>query len=708
MEIKENQIFNLMDTNGRRNDIINAYKVYLEILRDLSLSHPQENWGTYPKSTKQFLFYEEAIERSSDVFQQHKIYDEFVEALGSERELFLAKKFTPSSQLIVNKKPFLTSLDEAIESRARHYTSNLVKLGLADSERNITETGASFLNNHIERDSLEGLLPLDDINILLIRQLIKLKIFSKPDENGIRSFYSPFLMAMYLLLKKENIDKKDFAVIVQSLSPYTSEAVKGEIINKTASKKLLLSSSIPEYEAIPEEVENNSISDFNVFKTIFTSSKDAEVTSQKYYDFYSLLSDFKENKIEDTYAELLSNYLENKEIINKAFGFGSNVFEIGTRAKPLAFEEFNTANENHVFLTTQELNIEFYFAYLTSKRADGIKEYSDTTLRLLSATGIFKFSKLPSLEYDSIFEIIFDELQLENKIFGSMSEVDYLSYEVEPECIFHKNFSILNILRCIEIQQEAIQTQISTLLGVSTAQEAQSSLKSKKDDDFTKYIQEQYPKTKIIDLLKLFSDRTNDKVIKETVSETATVPTIYEYIVAIAWHYLSNCNYSLYDSLNLTLNADFEPVFHAGGGIGDIIISYTDKVIMLEVTLMNKQAQKRGEWEPVLRHSLNLKADNLDKETTTFFIADELDTNTINIWRAVAAVPLESTTTHTAVEGVIIMPFDNSNIISFLENEVSADDIIIKTKESFDLIPKITDDNWRNEIIGQLLTSGMN
>lgn len=55
---------------------------------------------------------------------------------------------------------------------------------------------------------------------------------------------------------------------------------------------------------------------------------------------------------------------------------------------------------------------------------------------------------------------------------------------------------------------------------------------------------------------------------------------------------------------------------------------------MLEVTLMNKSAQKRGEWEPVLRHSLNNKAEHMEIDTLTFFVTDELDYNTINIWRS--------------------------------------------------------------------------
>ena len=35
MIVESNQIFNLMDTNGRRSDVLNALKIYLEILEEL-------------------------------------------------------------------------------------------------------------------------------------------------------------------------------------------------------------------------------------------------------------------------------------------------------------------------------------------------------------------------------------------------------------------------------------------------------------------------------------------------------------------------------------------------------------------------------------------------------------------------------------------------------------------------------------------------
>ena len=43
MKIKGQQIFNLMDTNGRRNDVINALQGYLTILNDI-LRNQKMTW----------------------------------------------------------------------------------------------------------------------------------------------------------------------------------------------------------------------------------------------------------------------------------------------------------------------------------------------------------------------------------------------------------------------------------------------------------------------------------------------------------------------------------------------------------------------------------------------------------------------------------------------------------------------------------------
>ena len=89
-----------------------------------------------------------------------------------------------------------------IEDRARHYTNNLVKLGLTDIEREIAPVGDLLLElKKLKKDEFEVMLPIDGVNVVYLRQLLKLRIF---DYEGER-YYSPFNLAVFALLKKERI-----------------------------------------------------------------------------------------------------------------------------------------------------------------------------------------------------------------------------------------------------------------------------------------------------------------------------------------------------------------------------------------------------------------------------------------------------------------------------------------------------------------------
>lgn len=697
MVVQTRQIFNLMDTNGRRSDVLNALKIYLEILEELKNDYPTESWGAYPSSLLQFLFYEKALEKSKDVFKKHDHYDEFRRALGQDYQKFINRD---DAWVNANFSKLSKILDEAIEQRARHYTSNLVKMGFATGGRRITPAGYSYLRGSVVRDDLESILPLDNVNILLLRQLAKLKIFSA-SHNGKRQYYSPFLMALVLLLDGDRIEKGAFETIVQGLTPYSGEAIKAGVRGNSV-RLADLETAITNI-VIPDVLAGKKQLEYTDFQTIFKGSKDNAAITKMYYGFFRALQNFRNNKDQASYAALMECLDgQGAASLNKAFGEGEPVFAAGNKGSRYSLEKFLQENARHSLLTSDDYISAFYAAYCKSKWLDGIREYSDTTIRLLSATGLFKFENLLDLSYKNVLSQIFDVEQLRKNIFGEMTEAEYEQYETAESCYLGKNTSLAEILNYSPMDVAAITQKIRKSLGVSTAGDVKKLLDNSKREAFEEHIHHKYTKEKIMELLPLFSDRKKDPQIKKAVNEAATVPTIYEYVIGIAWYYISNEGFDLYSSLNLTLNADFEPVIHAGGGAGDIVIHYKERIVMLEVTLMNQQAQKRGEWEPVLRHSLNLKAANEPKETITFFIADTLDYNTINIWRAVAAVSLESTNTHAPVNGVVIMPLTNKELLTFLEENIDDGEIVRAVKRSFAKVPQITDLQWREDLMDEL------
>ncbi|MCR0158505.1 AlwI family type II restriction endonuclease [[Clostridium] innocuum] len=692
MLVNESQVFNLMNTNGRREDVVNAMQVYLQILDEIQQESREIKWERFPVGLSQYKFYAKAVEYCSDVFKKHNDYDQFVEMLEirKTKESFNNLDVV---KLIASLGPkyekFIDILDKSIEARSRHYTSTLVKLGLVDKDRRITNVGNSILaNKQVERDDFEKILPIDNINLLYLRQLLKLKIIAKENK---RSFYSPMIMAMYLLLYYDNVSVEDFRNIVQLQTPYHPISNVDNMINDYLSGKI----NIVTNKRIPELFYSNDIIDELNFKKYFYNSKQ-KTSVDVYYEFYNRIFEFNNNPNEFTFNEMLEYYRSNKEMLNKAFGYGKSLFILNSKVKTV--EDFFEENKLDIFC--ESLNEKLYTRFLISKKVDSVKEYSDTTIRLMKVTGIIKFKNgIVELAYKDIFKELLKNVGLKDYIFGELDDKTIDEYEGNYNSYMSRHVKITTIFNINHMLLNKVMNLLNRKYHSVDSKDLQVILSSQKQMEFIQHLEEKYPKEKILEILKLVSDRRNDSRIKAMVNPSATVPTIYEYIVAIAWYYFSGKDFDVLNSMNLSLNADYEPETHAGGGAGDIVIEYTDRVVMLEVTLMNKQAQKRGEWEPVLRHSINLKIEKEPKEVMTFFIADELDLNTTNIWRAVSSVPLQATNGSSKVtDNVVIMPLENKELISLIENGKNARALEVSTRVSFDMVKKQFDPNWKNKI----------
>lgn len=111
MRIKEGQIFNLMDTNGRRNDVINALQGYLTILDDIQ-NEQKMNWASMPESLAQYEFYRQAIELSPEVFGKHGPYDKLAETLEIKisQQPFKLKIWNGFKRIVLCFKVLLSNL----------------------------------------------------------------------------------------------------------------------------------------------------------------------------------------------------------------------------------------------------------------------------------------------------------------------------------------------------------------------------------------------------------------------------------------------------------------------------------------------------------------------------------------------------------------------------------------------------------------------
>lgn len=703
MKVKEKQVFNLFDTNGRRNDIVNALQGYLTILDDI-LRNKKLSWKALPESTAELDFYSQALALYPDVFQQHDKYDELMKQLDNMPQIKKAIEDCNTDWLTENYTTYVEwrkELDKSVESRARHYTSNLVKLGFTDNERHITNVGDTLLgNNLIHKDAVESLFPLNNMNIIYLRQLLKMRIF---DNNGVR-YYSPFCMALYALLKKQRISRDEFCEMVQGLSPYYSISDYDNFVDNYHKGDIIQSYLF----SVPSEIDNDDEISKGIFSKYFTNKK-SKSTIDVYYEFYKALIIFIKTKTDENLNELLNIYENNKDKLNKAFGYGSNIFKNKRGNRPSVADFMS---KEKVDLFNSRLNSAFYLRFVRSKTIDIIREYSDTTVRIFKATGLISFDNgYVELVCRDLCQCVFDKEIIKSYIMGEITTDSKIKnikeYENGQDSYYCRNHSITTILGYSDEYVNKMLNAVKSEFNDAEIKTIPQIIRERRKIEFEVFIDKHYPESHVKALLAMFSDRSNDKQIKEEVCLDATVPTIYEYIVGLAWYYFSNKSINLLDSFNLTLSADFEPLTHAGGGMGDIVIYEKNQVIMLEATLMNANSQKRGEWEPVLRHSVNLKIDeenSTNREVTTFFIADSFDYNTINIWKAISSVPLQSSTDKTKyTDSVIIMPINNAELTKLMERKHEYNDIIQQVRKLF--LKDITgfDKDWREKFINEVI-----
>ena len=688
----EKQIFNLMDTNGRRNDVINALQGYLSILMDLN-----GEWDSLPNSLSQYLFYKKAIELSPDVFSTHTPYDNLQEKINRNSEFKNAIENNDLTWIQNNQTSYrelLGEFDQGVEDRARHYTSNLVKLGFTTQKREITSVGQLLLDKlRLNKDELESLLPVDNINIIYLRQLLKLRIYDVQGQN----FYSPFLFALYALIHKNRISENEFFELVQGLNPYFDFTKLESYIDNYKEGDIVENINID----IPDDIQDSIINE-TIFRKYFRNQK-SSAAIDIYMKFYNMLYKFNNERNTISLNELLQYYENNKPMLNKAFGCGKNIFILRNGERP-APKEFIRKNKK---IFESPLNKYLYTQFELSKRLDQIREYSDTTKRIFRATGIISFDNgYVELAYKELCRHIFKEQSLRQKIYGQ--SIDYIEYETKYDSYFCSITSLTEILLYSSEEILSITQSVKEDFGVSNIKQISEIVAKKRKYEFDEFIRNKYPLEKVKELLALFSNRNNDSKLKEYVSTDATVSTIYEFVVGIAWYYFAGKRIDLLSSYNLTLSANFEPLVHAGGGQGDIVIYEDDKVVMLEATLMNSSSQKRGEWEPVLRHSVNLKIEEeingSQRQVTTFFIADEFDSNTINIWKAVAAVPMQSSVDReNFTENVVIMPINSSELSVLTDKSDEYDKIIDDVHSLFEVEKNNFDLNWRDEFIRKIV-----
>ena len=674
---------NLGDTSFRRKNLLDDYKVMLQ-----GITEQLEEWDT--KNSSQMTFYQYVAKSGliNDTF-----YGDYYSFISDKFKESIFEKYK-NKKGVTDYKSLVKYFILEQKKRGRTYTNALVKIGLIDEKRKITAVGEALLDGDTKQDDIEKLFNLSADNIIFLRQLLKLRVYESEGEN----YIYPFRMGIYLLSKFDDIPQKEFCAILSLIRAGKIDEEYRETLDKyklVKSKNMSFSEYVSRY--IQEETSEIKFEEkYRISKEKFEKyflNRKSKDKIEDYFEFYEISLDFFENRNFETYKRL--EKISKKGSIKKAFGYNKVPFKFCKTLKKF-FEE----NKETIFEAenTEEFNKLFYELFRDSKNYDLIFEYNDMTIRTFNLSGIISFENgLVNLSYKWLSKNIFSE------IIGMKK----LSNEVVKDN-FHKNISFSEIF---DLSEERIESFIEKLRKENNIPKEISIFEhfsEKIDKDFEKKLEKRFSNDKVCSILNLFKNRENDEKISKEVTDNAKIPTIFEYILAIAWHRISNKEFNLKKSLKLSLDGDGFPLSHAPGGDGDIIAEYSDFDVMIEATLMDRNTQKRGELEPVIRHTTNLTIKNMEenKETYTFFVANELDMNVINIFRATSQIRLQSTQDREKyTNGIKIYSLTIGKIVYLLENNINYKYFLNRVFENYSKIEFIgnnwCEDTWNSSVKGE-------
>lgn len=674
---------NLGDTSFRRKNLLDDYKIMLQ-----GITEQLEEWST--KNSSQMTFYQYVAKSGliNDTF-----YGDYYSFISDKFKESIFEKYK-NKKGVTDYKSLVKYFILEQKKRGRTYTNALVKIGLVDEKRKITAVGESLLDGDTKQDDIEKLFNLSTDNIIFLRQLLKLRVYEYEGEN----YIYPFRMGIYLLSKFDDIPQKEFCTILSLIRAGKKEEEYREILDKykfVKNKNMSFGEYVSRYiqeETLEIEFEEKYRISKEKFEKYFLNRKSKDKI-EDYFEFYEISLDFFENRNLEIYKKL--EKISKKDSIKKAFGYNKVPFKFCKTLK-----EFFEENKETMFeaKNIEEFNKLFYELFRDSKNYDLIFEYNDMTIRTFNLSGIISFENgLVNLSYKWLSKNIFSE------IIGMKK----LNNEVVKDN-FHKNISFSEIF---DLSEERIESFIEKLRKENNIPKEISIFEyfsNKIDKDFEKKLEERFSNDKVCSILNLFKNRENDEKISKEVTDNAKIPTIFEYMLAIAWHRISNKEFNLKKSLKLSLDGDGFPLSHAPGGDGDIIAEYSDFDVMLEVTLMDRNTQKRGELEPVIRHTANLTIKNMEenKKTYTFFVANELDANVINIFRATSQIQLQSTQNREKyTNGIKIYSLTIDKIIYLLENNINYKYFLNRVFENYSKIEFIgnnwCEDTWNNSVKGE-------
>jgi len=568
----------------------------------------------------------------------------------------------------LKEKGFLKGEAQRPDKDAREKTSGLVDIGLLTHARDLTPAGLKLLRLSDKADfSPDNSLELQKDSFLYFKQM--LKTYNVVDGYTVR----PFLVFLYIISKAGYLTNDEFTYLLplcinQNTTIKVLEAMQKAREEQKGFDDIILSVLMERenYQRALSMLLEQDV-DEDLICTIGINRKSKQY-DKPYYPIYQSLKKIVFCKEEVTPDKLLLLYDKTKKLTNTKIASYWRKYLFTTNAKSIIRKDGVKTLQNTPLMfsdTLEAFHKNFFYTLHLLKAKATLSDYFDLNRRYFKSTDaiIFKDGR-----------VLLDILP---KCYLMGREEELLQIAFERCDVLGEDIPLEKINPCLKLDEVKLYENLSIELGqtITDAARAKKLIHNERYARFDALVQSRFPIETLSALLDKFEER-KDEDIKQLVTDNADVPTIFEYILGIAWYYISGKKGNALEFMNLSLEADLLPKTHAGGGEADLVWEYEDTneykkhTLLLEATLADKTNQRRMEMEPVSRHLGDYLIANPQKEAYCIFVTTSLNMNVISDFRGRKYMTYYNANASKSVYGMKIIPLQTSNLKQMLLNNI--------------------------------------
>lgn len=553
---------------------------------------------------------------------------------------------------------------------ARQKTSGLVDIGLVTEDRKLTEVGLKLLELSLHGNfDTNNILQVDNDSYIFFKQLLKTTV------NVDGQIVNPYLVVAGLLQKFGKLTKEEFTYLAPLvISQESFNAITNNIsllrngqsnIDDIIFERLM---SMDNYIEALDYFLQNQVTEQVILKVGMnrkSSERGLYQYDRPYYLLYKAICDYKSNRTNENVIKIYNSICS---ITGKASNFWKNCLFTNTRRNVIEKDGINCLNNVEIFnnINENEFKKEFFKLMHVFKAKATLSDYFDLNKRYLKTTDTILFED-EEVKFDVIPQCFFK--LIENNIFNVMfKENDKLAVDCELKEISDiYNISQFNLYS---------EVQKTYNIKISNENDVKNLIQRERYERFNRLIEQKFSNEQLIELLTMFEAR-RDNEIKQLITNNADIPTMFEYIVAIAWYKISEMQGDILSYMNLSLDADLLPKSHAQGGHEDITYKYPQTIhypqhsLLIEVTLTEGSNQRRMEMEPVSRHlgEYLLKTGNLN--SYCLFVSNYLHINVISDFRNRRTMDYYNSEGTQSINGMNIIPCQTSELKTILTKNIT-------------------------------------